>query len=60
MERNPGREEPTMRPVSERTVSPSQKRCKPREKNGRELRAVGRWDVVVKRDPGMVEVGWAE
>lgn len=61
MERNRGREELTMRPVSERKVSPSQRRCKPRqEKNGRELRAVGRWDLVVKRNPGMVEEGLTE
>lgn len=46
VERNPGREEPTIKPVSE--VSRSQ-RCKPRgggDGNGKELRAVGRWHVV--------------
>lgn len=29
-----------------------------REKNGRELRVVGRWDVLVKWDPGMMEEEW--
>lgn len=46
VERNPGKEEPTMKSVS--VVSRSQRGCETQRGDGRELRAAGRWDVVGK------------